>query len=70
MLLCLKHPGTPRPVSGRALTGHRCGAIWVPDLKQQLEEMRRQRDKEQDQAERLALALPAAIGAQTEVRGW
>ena len=41
------------------------------DLKVQLEEMRRQRDKWQEQAERLALAPPKPIETpQPERRGW
>ena len=44
----------------------------LADLKQQLEELKRQRDKWQDQAERLALAPPAPVAArpQPQSRGW
>ena len=43
----------------------------LADLKAQLEEMRRQRDKWQEQAERLALAPPKPIETpQPERRGW
>jgi excisionase family DNA binding protein len=41
----------------------------VADLKQQLEEMKRQRDKWQEQAERLALAPPTPVTV-PESRGW
>jgi excisionase family DNA binding protein len=45
----------------------------LSDLKQQLEEMKRQRDKWQEQAERLAIAPPPAVTVsmpQPESRGW
>src|SRR5215210_486568 len=44
----------------------------LADLKGQLEEMRRQRDKWQEQAERLALAPPQPMPApsQPQPRGW
>jgi excisionase family DNA binding protein len=43
----------------------------VADLKQQLDEMKRQRDKWQEQAERLALAPPAPVTVTVpESRGW
>jgi hypothetical protein len=44
----------------------------LADLKAQLEEMRRQRDKWQEQAERLALAPPPSTPApvQPQPRGW
>ena len=44
----------------------------LADLKAQLEEMRRQRDKWQEQAERLALAPPSPTPApvQPQPRGW
>ncbi len=43
----------------------------LSDLKQQLEEMKRQRDKWQEQAERLAIAPPVpATVAVPESRGW
>jgi excisionase family DNA binding protein len=42
----------------------------LTDLKQQLDELRRQRDKWQEQAERLALAPPSASSPTTQARDW
>jgi hypothetical protein len=61
---------TERAVAARAVLAEE----RLSDLKQVLEEMRQQRDKWQEQAERLALAPPAPInipaGNVAESRGW